>query len=295
MLLVGLLSIPSVELFAIETTPMAQSGSAAFTNPDDYRAGIGVSGANVNLVPTGDAEFKARLTWLKQGHFHLLVGRESVPRIACVSLSPTQAFVSFSASASTGLIWSGVELQPGDIVFHSLGERGHQRTERASKWALISLPPSQLTMFSKVLTGHELMIPPVGRILRPPKGELTRLRNLHVAACRVAETNPEILGHDEVARSLQHDYIHALVHCLTAEDAHVLPPISQQYANIVLGFEDALLDYMDRGPSIVQLCTVLGVTERTLRMCCTLFLGMSPSRYIRLKQKTMAHTATFAG
>jgi hypothetical protein len=273
---------------------MAQSGSTAFTNPDDYRAGIGVSGANVNLVPTGDAEFRARLTWLKQGHFHLLVGRESVPRIACVSLSPTQAFVSFPASASTGLIWSGVELQPGDVVFHSRGERGHQRTERASKWALISLPPSQLTMFSKALTGHDLMIPPVGRIVRPPKDAIKRLRNLHVEACCVAETKPDILGHEEVARSLQHEYMHALINCLTAEDAHVNLPPNQHYADIVLRFEDALLDYIGRGRSITQLCAGLSVTERTLRMCCTSLLGVSPSQYIRLRQRSMARAASLA-
>jgi hypothetical protein len=223
---------------------MAQIGSAAFTNPLDYRAGIGISGASIDLIPTGDGDFGARLTWLKQRHFHLLVGRESAPRIACVSLAATRAFVSFPASPSTVLIWAGVELQPGDILFHSLGERGHQRTERASKWGLVSLPASQLAMFSKTLTGHELMIPPFGRIVRPPKDALTRLRNLHASACRVAETNPKILGHEEVARSLQHDYIHALVHCLTAKDARLLPPISQQYANIVLRFEDALLDYI---------------------------------------------------
>jgi AraC-like DNA-binding protein len=269
---------------------MAQSGSAAFTNPQDYRAGIGISGANIDLVPTGDGDFSARLTWLKQRHFHLLVGRESAPRIACVSLAPTRAFVSFPASAKAALIWGGVELQPGDILFHSRGERGHQRTERASKWALVSLPPSQLTMFSKMLTGHELMIPPFGRIVRPPKDAVTRLQHIHAAAIRVAETRPEILGHEEVARSLQHDYIHALVNCLTAEDARLNVPINQHWADIVLRFEDALVDYMDRGPSIAQLCTVLGVRERTLRTCCRSLLGMTPSRYVRLRQQNIAMT-----
>ncbi|HYV71548.1 MAG TPA: AraC family transcriptional regulator [Pseudolabrys sp.] len=273
---------------------VAQSGSAAFTNPDDYRAGIGISGANVNFVPTGDGNFSARLTWLKQRHFHLLLCRESVPRIACVSLAPTRAFVSFPASVKTALIWGGVELKPGDILFHSRGERGHQRTERASKWALVSLPLSQLTMFSKSLMGHELIIPPFARIVRPPKDAVTRLQDLHAAAIRVAETKPEILGHEEVARTLQHDYVHALVHCLTAEGTHVNVPMSQNCADIVLRFEDALVDHTGRGPSIAQLCTVLGVTERTLRMCCTLLLGVSPSRYIRLRQQHMARATTLA-
>jgi AraC-like DNA-binding protein len=276
---------PAGRAFVLGTTNMAQSGSAAFTNPEDYQAGIGISGASIDLIPTGDGDFSARLTWLRQRHFHLLIGRENVPRIACVSLAPTWAFVSFPASAKAALIWDGVELKPGDILFHSRGERGHQRIERASKWALVSLPPNQLTMFSKMLTGHELMIPPLGRIVRPPKDAVARLQDLHAAAIRVAETKPEILGHEEVARSLQHDYMHALVNCLRAEDAHVNSRISRHCVDVVLRFEDALSDYMDRGPSIAELCPALGVTERTLRMCCTVLLGVSPSQYIRLRRQ----------
>jgi hypothetical protein len=98
------------------------------------------------------------------------------------------------------------------------------------------------------------MIPLVGRIVRPPKDAIKRLRNLHVEACRVAETKPDILGHEEVARTLQHEYIHALVNCLTAEDAHVNLPPNPHYADIALRFEDALLDYIGRGRNITQLC-----------------------------------------
>jgi hypothetical protein len=76
---------------------MAHSGSAAFTNLNDYETSIGLVGMSVCLVLPGNADFRARLTWLKQRHLHLLSGRESVPRIACVSFVPTRAFVSFPA------------------------------------------------------------------------------------------------------------------------------------------------------------------------------------------------------
>jgi hypothetical protein len=41
---------------------MAENGTATFTNPDDYQAGIG--DASVNFIVTGGGEFNARLTWL---------------------------------------------------------------------------------------------------------------------------------------------------------------------------------------------------------------------------------------
>jgi len=124
--------------FALEDKSMIQCGSVAFTNPDDYQAAMGIGGASFSLVLTDSAAFKARLTCLKLRHLHLLSGRESVPRIACVSLPSARAFVSFPASVNAPLIWGGVELRSGDIVFHSRGEHTHQWTKGPSNWGLIS-------------------------------------------------------------------------------------------------------------------------------------------------------------
>jgi AraC-like DNA-binding protein len=39
------------------------------------------------------------------------------------------------------------------------------------------------------------------------------------------------------------------------------------------------------------MCAEIGVPERTLRACCTEVLGMSPSRYLRLRRLNMVRTA----
>jgi transcriptional regulator GlxA family with amidase domain len=39
------------------------------------------------------------------------------------------------------------------------------------------------------------------------------------------------------------------------------------------------------------LCSAIGVPERTLRVCCTEFLGMSPTRYLLLRRLNMARSA----
>src|SRR5262245_35731259 len=109
---------------------MIQSGSVAFTHPDEYEAAIGALGISAKLVLTGSTDFKARLTWLKLRHLHLASGRESVPRIACLSLQPARAFVSFAVAKQTPIVWSGLELRLGDIAFHARGERTHQRTSQ---------------------------------------------------------------------------------------------------------------------------------------------------------------------
>jgi len=43
----------------------------------------------------------------------------------------------------------------------------------------------------------------------------------------------------------------------------------------------------ERSPALQELCKTIGVPERTLRVCCTEFLGMAPTRYFRLRRLGM--------
>jgi AraC-like DNA-binding protein len=267
---------------------MAESGTATFANPDDYQAGIG--DASVNLIVTGGGDFNARLTWLNLRRFHVLRGRENLPRVAYVALSPARSFVSFPTSAGPPLTYGGLGLQFGDVVFHSRGERMHQRTNGESQWGLISLPPEQLAACGKALTGLKINSPPAGRVLRPSRSAAVRLLRLHSKACRLAETRHKLIANPEVARALEQELLHALVNCLTADDAHDNLKTRRHHADIMVRFEDVLTEH--RGPQLNMpaLCSAIGVPERTLRVCCTEFLGMSPTRYLLLQRLNMARS-----
>jgi AraC-like DNA-binding protein len=56
-------------------------------------------------------------------------------------------------------------------------------------------------------------------------------------------------------------------------------------------FEDALAASDGRQPSAPELSAAIGVPERTLRQCCTELIGLSPSRYIRLRRLNMVRAA----
>jgi hypothetical protein len=211
---------------------MAENGTATFANPDDYQAGIG--DANVNLIVTGGGDFNARLTWLHLRRFHVLRGRENLSRIAFISLSPAQVFVSFPASAGSPLTYGGLGLQFGEVVFHSRGERMHQRTNGESQWGLISLPPEQLAACSKALTGRKITPPSAVRVLRPSRSEATRLLRLHSKACRLAETRHKLIANPEVARALEQELLHALVNCLMADNANSDLKTSRHHADIMV-------------------------------------------------------------
>jgi AraC-like DNA-binding protein len=268
---------------------MAENGTATFDNPDDYQAGIGH--ASVNLIVTGGGDFNARLTWLNLRRLHVLRGCENLPRIAFFSLSPAQVFVSFPTIAGLPLTYGGLGLQFGDVVFHSRGERMHQRTDGESQWGLMSLPPEQLAACGKALTGLKLTSPSAGRALRPSRGAAVRLLRLHSKACRLAETRHKLIANPEVARALEQELLHALVNCLTADDANGNLKTRRHHADIMIRFEDALAARIGRQPSMPALCAAIGVPERTLRVCCTEFLGMSPTRYLLLRRLNLVRSA----
>jgi AraC-like DNA-binding protein len=56
-------------------------------------------------------------------------------------------------------------------------------------------------------------------------------------------------------------------------------------------FEDFLAASPARRIPVPELSAAVGVSERTLRSCCTEFLGISPSRYQSLRRLRLAHRA----
>src|SRR5271170_1913820 len=267
---------------------MPASGTGTFTDPDDYRASL--SRVRIDLLVTSQDKFKADLTWATLDHLHLLHSKENLPRISHVSLVPALVFVGFATRMDPPMLWGGVELQTGDIVFHGLGERFHQRTTGPCGWSLLGVTPEHLERYGGALSGRALPPPAAARILRPATRDAARLRRLHAQACRLAETKSKILAHPEVARAIEQDLIHALVTCLIAK-APDDGAARRHCARIMVRFEEELAGHLSRPLHLPDLCALIGVADRTLRSCCAEFLRISPSRYVLLRRLQRARVA----
>jgi AraC-like DNA-binding protein len=272
-----------------EKIPMTENGTITFASPDDYSAAIGA--AKINLFVTAGGEFEGRLTWLSLGGLNVLRARENLPRIAFVALPPTQAYISFPASGLSGLIYCGLGLHLGDVVFHSLGERVHQRTIGEGDWCLMSLAPEQLAASSKALTGQSIRAPSEGRIIVPAPSAARALLSPLSKACRLAETRRELIANPEVTRSLEQELLHALVNCLATENADNISRWRKRHTDIMVRFEEALATRNGPHLNLSELCTAIDVPERTLRLCCAEFLGVSPNRYYLLRRLNRARSA----
>ena len=203
-------------------------------------------------------------------------------------MPPELVFISFSADPALPLVCRGIALEPGEIMFHARGERLHQRTDGPSSWGLISLSAASLAAFCETETGGALSLPEIGRILRPPRRDWKRLLHVHQQAGRLAGTRPQIIGHPEVVRAMEHELAGLIVTCLSDGEARPETASMRRAADVMIHLETMLAKFPGRNLTATELCESLGVSYRTLDDHCVQFLGVRAERYMQLRQLASA-------
>jgi len=268
---------------------MQGNGAYTFTEPSDYEAGL--SEAKVELVVPGGGPFKAVLTRAELGQLRLLSSRVNRASVAYVQLPADLVFMAFPTGFDPPPVCCGQELRSGDMIVHSLGERLYARTTGPSERGIIALKPDHLAYWSKVLTEEEVVPPNSAHIIRPPRSAASRLLYLHASACGLVEKSPEVIAHPEVARALEQELIHAVIACLRPDTPLETRRIWVRATAVMNRFEEVLAAHTDRPLHLPDLCMEVGASERTLRLYCAEFLGMSPARYLRLRRLKLVRSA----
>jgi len=261
---------------------MPGGGTHTCLEPDRYEASLGQAQIEAVIVPR--AKFRARITWAELHHMQVLRCEEESARLGYVQLAPELAFVTFPADSEPLPVWRGTEMQAGEIIFHSRGERLHQSMPGPFVWNIIAMDPAQLERYGLALSGMPFSLPPEGRTLQPSQRVAAGLRRLHARICRLAETKPRIVSHSEVARAIEQSLIQMLVTCLTGASARTDGYAKRRHARIMVRFEEVLAEHLSRPLQMPELCSLVAVSDRTLRLCCAEFLGMSPSEYVLLRR-----------
>lgn len=267
---------------------MTDGCTQTFSDPDAYAAAFG--DARMNLTITGAGEFTARLTRLKLKYLEVFGCRESLPRFAYIAFPPERIVLSFPIGSGSPL-FGGSALRNGDIVHHSSGERMHQRSAGVCQWGLMLFSAKKLTSYSEALTGQPIVSPRASRVLRPKRADALRFQRMFRQACRLADGRTNLIGQPEVARALEQEMFYTVVHCLADDEADDIAKAKHRHAAVMVRFEEALTKHIDQKLNMPALCAEIGVAERTLRMCCAEFLGVSPKRYLLLKRLNRARAA----
>ncbi|WP_300780392.1 AraC family transcriptional regulator [Enhydrobacter sp.] len=272
-----------------DKAPMIGCGTNTFADPDDYR--LNLPGLDVRLVMTGRDTFRSDVTWLRTDRLWLVRVVENAPRVAFVAPAPASVYVSFPLHSDPQPVWNGVRLSRGEIVLHGRGEPFHQLTFGTTRWGLIALAPEHLRACGQTLIGDDLTPPRAAKFLRPSSTVAGDLLRLHTQACDRVRSRPDLMARREIARSLEHDLIHALVSVLALGESRNSAATRQRHAAIMVRLERVLALQASRQLSTAELCSAVGAPERTLRMCCTEFVGSSPVHYARLRRLNLVRSA----
>jgi AraC-like DNA-binding protein len=117
---------------------------------------------------------------------------------------------------------------------------------------------------------------------------MAKLQRLHAAAGHLAETAPEVIAKPEAARGLEQALIEAMVACLTTGDTCEERSSQRRHERIMRRFHRLIDDQPDQPFYIPEICTAIGVAERTLRLCCQEQLRMSPKQFLITRRMHMA-------
>jgi AraC-like DNA-binding protein len=265
---------------------MPSSAVRAFTDPDDCAAAI--RGSKAELTVTGRGPFSAKLVRIDLHRLWMQRLSDNLPRILHLAAMTGRAFIIFRTQPGLNLLWGGREMQPTGLLRVGEGESAFQQSSGAACFIGTSLPVEEMVSAGAALYGCDLTPPRDRLLVTPPPAAMVKLQRLYAAAGQLAEDAPAVIAHSEAARSLEQALIEALVGCLGRGEVREDRAAQRRQALIMRRFHDMAEENSERALYIGELCTAIGVTYRTLRLCCQEQLGMSPKRYLLLRRMHLA-------
>jgi AraC-like DNA-binding protein len=272
---------------------MLSSAVRTFADPDDWTTTF--RGSQAELTITARGQFSAKLTWVGLHCLQMQRFLDNLPRILHVAHVHRRATISFLGPERPPQRWSGTELSPGDIMFHNLDQNHFQQTFGIASSAFMSLPVEDFVSAGATLVGCDLTPPKDSLVFRPPPLALAKLRRLHAAAGHLAEEAPEVIANLHAAYGLEQELIEAMIACLGKSEAREDSVAQRQHQLIMRRFRRVVEENPDQPLYIPEVCKAIGVSERTLRVCCQEQLGLGPKRYLLLRRLHLARRALREG
>jgi AraC-like DNA-binding protein len=268
---------------------MPSSSVQSFSDPDDYAAGIPAQ-AQVEVTVTERGRFTAEFVNVHLDHLAIRRFSDSLSRVMHATLGPRSVFWQFSAGSSGGLRADGLEYQSTNVVRHPTGVDLHLYSSGSTQFAGLLLKQEGLAAFGDDVA--QLLAPPRSMAMSTPKpAAMARLQRLHAASVHLAETAPEIIANPNAATGLEQALIDAMVNCLSEHEAHASSRVLQQHTIVMRRFRGLLEENPEKSLYIPEICKAIGVSDRTLLICCHQYLGMGPRRYLALRRLHLVRRA----
>jgi AraC-like DNA-binding protein len=273
---------------------MRGSVTSTFSEPEEFQAAMSRNGINGSVF-TGIGRFRARLTEVKLNHLRLVSVQESLPWIAFMRVPSETMLVGLSVEHIRSPAWGGIRVNSGELITLGPGQSAHMRIEGPCHWGAVWLPVQKFSHYSSALTGSAREIPSGICCWRTPSKMGIQLRSLFLAAIRATLARSVPATGAEAAHALEQQLIHLLIECLPSGSASEAGRAMQWVSNVMAEFEELLRSHPEGNLRMPHISAALGVSERFLRICCEIHLGMSPMSYIRLHRMQLARYALRQG
>jgi AraC-like DNA-binding protein len=267
---------------------MPSSAAWRFTDPDEYAGSIRAGTVETTVTERGN--FAAELIRIDFHRLWMQRFSENLPRVLHSANQPGRAAITFRAQPGPTMLHSGIEMPVGYITRHSIGDEYYQRSSGPVCFGTMSLPMEDIDSIG-TMAGRDLMPPRNTLMAVAPRDEMGQLQRLHAAAGHLADTTPEIIANPDAARGLEQLLLEALVDCLgdgrVGEDR-----VAQRHHELIMRrFHRLLTQNPGRPLYIPEICKAIGVSERTLRVCCQEQLGIGPKHYLLLRRLHLVRRA----
>jgi AraC-like DNA-binding protein len=267
---------------------MPGSVTSVFSEAEDFEAALRQEGC-LGLLVTGRGAFRARLTQVALHRLRLSAAEEYLPRIALVAVPADMVLIVLPYGNGPPPIWGGIGMRTSDIMTLGAGQRLHTRTDGPSRWCSIWVPAAELVRYGSALTGAIFAIPSAPRWLFLRPAIRRHLRHLHSAAIGAVESRSNAFIGGEAAHGLEQQLIAALVESLSKGSPIEVMAAARQHQDLAVRFEALLETQPERYFGSAEICTLLGVSARGLRICCEEQLGMGPTEYLRRRRMQLVH------
>ena len=264
---------------------MSSSAVRTFTDPDHYTTAIRQGTSEVTLTARG--HFGARLTRIDLPSLWMQRFSETVPRIKHATGWGGRAIIAFPTQPGLRQSWNGVDLQPTHVIRFKPGSSYFQHSAGASAYGSMSLPLADMAAVGAAIAGRDLSAPRDVQIITPTRSAMTKLQRLHAVAGRLAESAPEIIANPDAAHGLEQALIEAMVGCIVGGDAGEDRASKRRHDHIMRRFHLLMDGQPDQPFYLPEICEAMGVSERTLRICCQEQLGMSPKQFLTKRRMNM--------
>jgi AraC-like DNA-binding protein len=260
-----------------------------FTDPDEYAASI--RAVKVEISVTQPRYFEAKLVRIDLHKMWMQRFSETLPRIAHFDLVRGRAIISFPTKSGPRLLCGGIEIQPTDMVRYSEAHSSFNRSNGSVHFGSMSLPVADLDALGASFSSSNFTPPRQPLVFRPAAAAMQRLQKLHAAAGRLAEDTPDVIASPEAARGLEQALLGAMADCLCPTDGQWARSGNHRREKIMKRFFATLEVNPDGVLHMPEICATLGVSNRGLTTYCHDTLGMSPHRYLKLRQMHLARRA----